>query len=157
MPVTVRRATKKDAARVAELSVALAEQHVGYDTARFARLITRDGAERFYGGQAEAPDAVVLVAERDGEVVGFAYMQYEPVLYAELALKVACLHDIFVDENERRSDIGKKLLETAADEARGFGATKVLLSVATQNDGAKAFFESVGFYTTMHEMMCLLD
>lgn len=157
MPVVIRRATELDAARVAELSVALAEQHVGYDAARFARLITRDGAERFYGGQTTSPDAAVLVAVLDDNVVGFVYMQYEPVLYAELAVKVAWLHDIFVEESDRRSDIGKKLLDAVADEARGFGATKVLLSVAAKNNGAKAFFKRSGFYTTMHEMMLVLD
>jgi GNAT superfamily N-acetyltransferase len=93
----------------------------------------------------------------DGEVVGFAYMQYEPVLYAELAVKVACLHDIFVEESERRQEIGKMLLDAVANEARGFGATKVLLSVAAKNEGAKAFFERSGFYPTMHEMMLVLD
>lgn len=156
MPV-VRRAKERDATKVAELSLALAEQHLSYDPTRFARLITRTGAEKFYRDRMQAEDAAILVAELDGEVVGFAYLQYEPTLYAELAVKVAWLHDIFIEERERRRDIGKKLLDAAAIEARRLGATKILLSVAAKNAGAKAFFERIGFYTTMHEMMLVLD
>ena len=35
-----------------------------------------------------------LIIELDGEIIGFAYLHYEPVLYAELAVKAAWLHDI---------------------------------------------------------------
>src|SRR2546429_37614 len=101
MAVKVRRATKQDAAKIADFSVALAEQHVEYDSTRFSGLITRDGAARFYGSQAESDDAAVLVAELDGEIIGFAYLHYEPVLYAELAVKAAWLHDIYVAKAAR--------------------------------------------------------
>lgn len=153
MPVAVRRATKQDAAKVAEFSIALAEQHLSYDPARFARLITREGGERFYARQSESQDAAVLVAELDGNIVGFAYLQYEPVLYAEFAVKAAWLHDIFVDELVRGRNIGKRLLDAVAAEAKSLGANKVLLSVAAKNTMAQGFFEKQGFRTTMHEMM----
>ena len=111
MEVVVRRATRDDAAKIAEFAVALAEQHVGYDPVRFSRLMTLEGAAWFYGSRPEAENATVLVAESDGRVVGFAYMQYEPVLYAELVTKVAWLHDIYVEPESQSTGAGRSLLE----------------------------------------------
>ena len=149
----IRRATKEDAERIAEFSVALAEQHFEYDQVRFTRLITLEGAAAYYGGRSEAENAAVFVAETDGRIAGFAYMEYEPVLYAELATKVAWLHDIYIEPGARKSGAGRELLDVVADEARRQGANKVLLSVAEQNEKAQRFFEQYGFRQTMREMM----
>ena len=153
MSVAVRRATKDDAGKIAEFAAALAEQHIGYDPVRFSRLITRDGAERYYGSRTVADNATVLLAEIDGRVVGFAYMEYEPVLYAELATRVAWLHDIFVEPDSRSAGAGNALIEALRNEAKNSGANKVLLSVAVKNSYAQQFFERSGFRTTMLEMM----
>jgi GNAT superfamily N-acetyltransferase len=155
--IAVRRATKADAGKVAEFSVSLAEQHIGYDPIRFSRLITRQGAEAFYANRIEAANASVLVAETDGRVVGFAYMEYEPVLYAELATKVAWLHDIYVEPVSRSLGAGRELLEAVRNEAKQSGADKVLLSVSLKNANAQQFFERNGFRTTMLEMMLEIE
>jgi GNAT superfamily N-acetyltransferase len=157
MAVAVRRAAKEDAAKIAEFSVALAEQHFGYDHRRFTRLITRDGAAAFYRGRMEAESAAVFVAETDGRMVGFAYLEYEPVLYAELATRVAWLHDIYVEPDARHGGAGRDLIDAVTDEAKRQGADKVLLSVSEKNSKGKYFFERNGFSTTMHEMMLILD
>ena len=149
----VRRATKEDAAIIAEFAMKLVDQHVGYDTVRFSRIGNADGMADFYRGQTEVENASVLVAENDGEVVGFAFMEFEPIIYAELATKVVWLHDIFIDDAARATGAGKKLIEAVAVEAKRFGANKILLSVAAKNVGAQGFFEQTGFMTTMHEMM----
>jgi GNAT superfamily N-acetyltransferase len=153
MAVVVRPATRSDADKIAEFSVALAEQHIGYDPVRFSRLITREGAEAFYASRTEAENATVLLAEIDGHVVGFAYMEYEPVLYAELATKVAWLHDIYVEADSRSSGAGRDLLEAIRNQAKESEANKVLLSVSLKNVNAQQFFERNGFRTTMLEMM----
>ena len=157
MSVVVRRATKADAGKIGEFSVALAEQHIGYDPVRFSRLITRDGAAAFYASRMESENAAVLLAEIDGRVVGFAYMEYEPVLYAELATKVAWLHDIYVEFDSRNTGAGRELLEAVRNEAKQSGANKVLLSVSLKNVNAQQFFERNGFRTTMLEMMLEIE
>jgi GNAT superfamily N-acetyltransferase len=157
MSVRVRRAEKSDAQAIAEMAIKLVEQHVDYDPIRFSRIGNRQGMANFYGGQTEAENAAVFVAESSKDVIGFAYMQFEPIIYAELAVKVAWLHDIFVEEKVRRTGAGEMLLKAAADAARSLGANKILLSVAARNAGAQAFFARHGFVTTMHEMMLALD
>ena len=153
----VRRATQADGEKIAEFAVALAEQHYGYDQVRFTRLITHEGAAAFYGGRTEAENAAVFLAEIDGRDVGFAYMEYEPVLYAELATKVAWLHDIYIEPGSKGSGAGQELIEAVRNEAQRQGANKVLLSVSVKNENAQQFFERSGFRTTMHEMMLAIE
>ena len=153
MAIVVRRATKDDAAIVADYAMKLVEQHTAYDALRFARLSTLEGMQWFYGGQTEVENAAVLVAELDRRVIGFAYVGYEERNYAELSLSSAWLHDVYVDEAARHAGAGRVLIEAAVEVAKSFGASKLLLSVAARNAAAQGFFEHAGFRTTMHEMM----
>ena len=96
MTVIVRRATKDDARTIAEFALKLFIQHKDYDSKRFTQIATRDGAEWFYGNQTQASDARILVAEIKGKFVGFAYIQYEAINYADLLENAAWLHDIYI-------------------------------------------------------------
>ena len=153
MTVTVRRATREDAKKIAELAVNLVVQHENYDRLRFARLYDERQAEGFYGSQTEAEHAAVLVAELDTEVVGFAYLEYEAKNYASLLGTAVWLHDIYLDETARGLNAGKLLIEKSVEIAGEFGADKLMLSVAVKNEFARAFFERSGFQATMIEMM----
>jgi len=157
MAITVRKATMDDAARVADFAVRLSEMHAEWDPKRFTRIPMSEGAVQFYGGRAQADNAAIFVAEDGESVVGFAYIQYEPVLYAELATSVAWLHDIYIEPGERGKGAGEALIQAVKKEARRLGANKILLSVAEKNNLGRQFFERNGFYTTMFEMMLGLD
>lgn len=157
MAVTIRRAEVSDAAKVAEFAVKLFELHEKLDPKRFTQLATIEGGTRFYGDRARAGNAAVLVAESGDRIVGFAYMEYEPILYAELATKVAWLHDIYVEDSARAAGAGTRLLESVAVEARRQGANKILLTAAAGNESAREFFQRNGFRTTMVEMMLDLE
>lgn len=154
--IAIRRATKSDADAIADLALKLVDQHVAYDPVRFSRIADRKGMVRYYGERTEAANAAVLVAGHGSQIVGFAYLEFEPILYAELAVTVAWLHDIFVDESARGRGVGKLLIAGVVDEARSLGAEKVLLSVADRNAEGRDFFARSGFTTTMHEMMLVV-
>jgi GNAT superfamily N-acetyltransferase len=153
MPVTVRRARREDARTVAELAIRLVVQHQNYDSRRFSRLVTLEQAEWFYGSRTKAENAAVLVAESGGEIVGFAYLEFEAKDYANLLEEAAWLHDIYIDETKRGTGAGKLLIEKSIEVARELGADKLMLSVAAKNEFAREFFERSGFTTTMLEMM----
>ena len=153
MGVTVRRAVEADAGRVAEFAVKLFAQHREYDPVRFVSLSDTAGAAWFYGTRMEAEGSAVLVAELDGNVVGFAYLEFEAMNYSGLLENAVWLHDIYVEATARGSGAGRQLVEAAAVEAKKLGAGKLMLSVAARNSPAMAFFESYCFRTTMHEMM----
>jgi GNAT superfamily N-acetyltransferase len=154
--VTVRHATRADAARVAEFAVALFELHAEWNPRRFTQIATRESAERFYGDHAQ--NGLVLVAEANSEeVVGFAYFEYQPTSYTGLARKVLWLHDIYVEPDERGKGAGSALIAGVREEAKQLGANKVLLSVAIQNSAGHRLFERNGFEKTMDEMMLVID
>lgn len=139
--------------RVAQLALRLVEQHENYDSRRFSKLYDENQAEWYYASQAESSDAAVLVAELDGEIVGFAYIQYEAKDYANLLENAAWLHDIYVEEAARGAKAGKLLIEAAVEAAKELGADKLMLSTAAKNEYAQEFFRRSGFRETMIEMM----
>ena len=153
MFVTIRKATEADGRRVAELAVKLARQHEDYDPQRFARLYDEQSAAGYYGSRNETGDEIVLVAEIDNEIIGFAYIQYEAVNYPALLENAAWLHDIYVEQEARSAGAGKLLIEKSIEAARELGADKLMLSVAAKNELARDFFEQKGFRETMFEMM----
>ena len=153
MAVSVRRAAKKDARIIAEFAIKLFAQHHEYAPRRFAEIASIAGAERFYGSQTEVTGAAVLVAEIENKVVGFAYLQFEAIDYANLLENAVWLHDLYVDETVRGQNAGKVLIEKAVEVAKELGADKLMLSVAAQNTTAKDFFAHHEFRETMIEMM----
>ena len=152
MAALIRNAQPGDEQLIGDFAVRLFDQHVGYDAKRFSAFANVDGAARFYRSRFETPDSVVLVAEVDGEVVGFAYLERDDLNYAGLLEKGAWLHDIYVDEATRAEGVGKSLITAAAKAAKRMGAEKLLLTVAAKNFAAQKVFEKAGFRPTMVEM-----
>lgn len=155
--VVVRRAEKEDAHQIAEYAIRLFAQHSEYDERRFAQISSTEGAEIFYSRQMQATDAAVLVAEIDKQIIGFAYLQYEAMDYANLLETAVWLHDIYVAAAARGTNAGKLLMEKAIETAKKLGGDKLMLSVAAKNETAHAFFERRGFRATMVEMTLNLN
>ena len=152
MAALIRQARPGDEQRVAEFAIRLFDQHVEYDPERFSTFANVEGAARFYRSRFDTPDSAVLVAEVDGEVVGFAYLERDELNYAELLRDGAWLHDIYVNESARAEGIGRDLINAAAETAKRMGAKKLLLTVAAKNAIAQQVFEKAGFRRTMVEM-----
>lgn len=128
--------------------------HHDLDPARF--IAAGPGTERGYadylGTQLDRPGVVVLVAEREGEVVGYAYAGQEGVDYMSLRGPVGALYDIVVDPAHRGGGVGRRLLDAAIAALEAGGAPRVLLSTAEGNTAAQRLFASAGFRPTMREM-----
>ena len=92
------------------------------------------------------------VAERAGELVGYAFAGMEGSDYMALRGPAGVLHDLVVDPAHRRQGIGTALLEAALDALGKLGAPRVLLFTADKNHGAQAMFDRAGFRRTMIEM-----
>ncbi len=85
-----------------------------------------------------AGDAVVLIAELDGEVVGYAVArQRRP--------RAAHLHDIYVRPQVRRMGVAKELLAAVTTEMRNRGAEMLTLGVDLQNTVARTVYRRLGF------------
>ena len=158
-PVIIRPAAPVDLPAIGRLGALLVRVHHDFDPQRFiaATPRTEQGYASFLGTQLEEPDVIVLVAEQDGEVLGYTYAGVEGYDYMALRGPAGELHDIVVDPAHRGHGIGRTLLDAtlAALEARG--APRVVLSTAEQNEPAQRLFARAGFRRTMVEMTRELD
>jgi ribosomal protein S18 acetylase RimI-like enzyme len=155
----IRPATPADLPAIGRLGALLVRTHHGFDPERFipATPGTEHGYAAFLGTQLEEPDAVVLVAERNGEVVGYAYGGVEGFDYMALRGPAGALHDIVVDPAYRGRGVGGLLLDAALAALAARGAPRVVLSTAERNEVAQRLFERAGFRRTMIEMTRELD
>lgn len=150
----IRAADPRDARALGELGAALMRTHYAFDPQRF--LAAGDHAERGYASflrsQLDDDDVVVLVAERDGRIVGYVYAGLEPMSWKELRGPAGFIHDVVVEEASRGSGAGTALMEAAIAWLKEHGAPRVVLWTAHRNEGAQQLFSSLGFRRTMIEM-----
>ena len=121
----VRAAEARDAAAIAVFW----REHGGPtglppDVPHIERLMQRD---------AEA----LLVAERSGEIVGTLIAGWDGWRFH--------LYRMAVHPDARRSGVAKALVEAAARRATEVGARRIDARVEESNEGAKAFWEAIGF------------
>jgi ribosomal protein S18 acetylase RimI-like enzyme len=150
----IRPATREDRQVLGRLGATLMRTHYAFDPQRF--LAPGDDPEEGYAWfletQMREPDAVVLVAERDGRVAGYVYASLEPLSWKELRGPAGFVHDIVVDESARGGGVARELLNAAVGWLKARGAPRVVLWTATQNNRAQHVFAAAGFRATMIEM-----
>ncbi len=150
---TIRRATLDDVERAARLGAEIVKHHHRTNPERFFLL---DDVEQGYAWwlrqELSRADAVVLLAEQGGQVVGYAYGAIEPRDWSILLDQHGALHDLFVVPEARRTGVGKALVQALIDALTQLGATLLVLRVMVQNEPARRLAESFGFATTMLEL-----
>jgi putative acetyltransferase len=140
MSVTVRQALPADAAALVELASAVGGEPEGW---LISGAVWRSVGEerRYLRAVRRHPDAVVLLAELDGEIVGRLSLGRDPHPasrhVADLGLMVAA--------SARRRGVGRALLHSAEDWARGAGVEKLELHVFPWNEPAMRLYESCGY------------
>ena len=89
-----------------------------------------------------APLFSVLVAEVDGELVGYAFFHdsYNP----GVAGPEVWLHDVFVREHARSRGVGRRLMAAVAWATVKRGATTLCWGVLSSNRRARAFYAGLG-------------
>ena len=131
--VLIREAGHQDEARLLELLL-LIPANAGFSPAE-----VQAAAQRFH----ENPGLEVVVAELDGEVVGFLALSYA----ATLAGLRVLINDMAVDPAYRRQGIGAALLEAAMQRADRRGATYLLVDTSRGNAATREFYAACGFET----------
>lgn len=152
--IIVRPAAPADLPVLGRLGALLVRLHHEFDPARFIAATPRTdgGYASWLGTQLAASDVVVLVAERDGAVLGYTYAGIEGADYMALRGPAGVLHDIVVDPVHRGQGVGRLLLDATVAALTARGAPRVVLSTAARNESAHRLFESAGFRRTMIEM-----
>jgi len=145
--------------RVGSLGALLIKVHYDFDPQRFlaAKLETSAGYASFLSAQLDDSDKAVLVADDNGEVIGYAYAAIEGYDYMALRGPAGILHDIIVDPAHRRRGVGRLLLDATLEFFRFRGVPRVVLSTAERNEAAQRLFAMMGFRRTMIEMTLELE
>jgi ribosomal protein S18 acetylase RimI-like enzyme len=154
LPPIIRPAIAGDEEVLGRLGALLVVEHYDFDSRRF--LAPRPDMPQAYGrfltSQIGQHEKLVLVAERDGAVVGYVFGGMEGSDYMALRGPAAVLYDLVVEPAHRHQGVGAALLDAAFADFTKRGAPRVLLFTAYKNHGAQSLFEHVGFRRTMIEM-----
>lgn len=153
MSVIVRAAEPRDLQQVGELAGMLVRQHYDFDALRFLLVPNVEaGYAQFFSGELSNPDARILVAELDEQVIGYAYARLEPRDWNNLLDAHGALHDLYVSAAMRQRGVARKLVEAVREALGRRGAPRLVLHTASKNAAARAFFARVGFRETMVEL-----
>jgi len=157
--VTIRPASPADVPAIGRLGALLVKTHHDFDPQRFiaATPRTEHGYGSYLGSLLRDQDIVILVAEQDGEVLGYTYAGVEGYDYMALRGPAGALYDIVVDPAHRGQGVGRMLLDATLTALEERGAPRVVLSTAEQNEPAQRLFARAGFRRTMIEMTRELD
>ena len=152
--VSIRPAAPADLKAIGRLGALLVRMHHDLDPDRFiaATPQTEHGYGSFLGTQLDKSNIIVLVAERDGEVMGYTYAGIEGMDYMSLRGPAGVLYDIVVDPAHRGHGVGRMLLDATLEALKAKGAPRVVLSTAEGNESAQRLFARAGFRRTMIEM-----
>lgn len=129
--VIIREARAEDEARVMELLPLIPSN------ANMGPAEVQAAAQRFR----ESLAMDVLVAEVDGQIVGFLALSFIPVLSGLRALA----DDLAVDPTCRRQGIGMALVEAAIQRADRRGATHLFMDTSRGDAAARDFYHASGF------------
>ena len=131
----IRRATDADIARIAPLFDAY-RSFYGQppDIAR---------ADAFLRERLARGESALLLAERDGEALGFT--QLYPLFSSVRTARLWLLNDLFVADSARRQGVARGLLDAAAAFAREQGAAGLMLETGRDNHPARALYRAAGW------------
>jgi len=150
--LVIRRATEADLGRAVELLV------LGALPGGPARVEDPTAAAPYAAALREIDGAggAVLVAERDGEVIGvcqlivFRHLQASGGLCAEI-------ESVHVHPDHRGSGVGTVLVREAVARARALGCYRVQLTSNARREDAHRFYERLGFSPTHVGFKMLLE
>jgi ribosomal protein S18 acetylase RimI-like enzyme len=149
----IRRAEPRDRVVLGELAGELVRMHHAIDPGRF---LSPEGVEDGYGRwlvrEASNPDALVLVAATDAQIVGYTYARREPKNWNDLVDEHGKIHDVFVRPEGRRRGTARALVLAACEALEALGCRRILLATAVKNEPAQRLFSSLGFQPSMLEM-----
>ena len=145
MHFTVRNAFLEDCHRILPLQEQISKLHFEGRPDLFKDEVRTYTQEQFRKWL-DSPTHVLLIAEVDGEVAGYAFswvIQYrDHPTYRDF--DSFYIDDICVLEKFRRKGIGRALIVRCKEEAKGLGCKNVDLGVWSFNENAIAFYESCG-------------
>ncbi|MDX8529522.1 GNAT family N-acetyltransferase [Mesorhizobium sp. VK25A] len=102
-------------------------------------------------GFSEKPAFSTLIAEIGGEFAGLCL--HFPIFSTWMGRPGVYVQDLYVEDRFRGRRVGERLLRRVAKECRAAGGVYLRLSVDTDNETAKAFYEKLGIGWSSYEQV----
>lgn len=150
----IRPAAGADVASVLPMVAKLCELHRRWDASKYGfvdDIVAR--YERWLPERAADPRSVFLVADAGTAIVGFIVGTVEREIPIYVVKEFGFVHDTWVEPAWRGRGAGKQLAIEALRKFSGMGLSQVRLDTAMANDAARALFTSVGFRSSVVEML----
>ena len=88
-------------------------------------------------------DYLLAAAQNGAPAAGICQLRYRLSVWT--ATDDCWLEDLFVREEERRTGLGRALVDAAVERARARGCKRIELDVDEQDERALGFYEAMGF------------
>jgi len=144
----IREGQKEDLPEVIELVRSLAKYEKALDQ------VTNTVEAMVVDGFGDKPMYGLLVADKDGKLVGYSIYYYR---YSTWKGKRLYLEDIFVSEAERRTGIGKELFQRTIEIGEQTNCTGMMWQVLDWNKPAIDFYKCYGASFDEEWVNCHLD
>jgi ribosomal protein S18 acetylase RimI-like enzyme len=144
--MTIRYAERSDEAAIVRLTEQVHRLHAEHRPDQY-KPFDAEATAVYYRLSADDPAHIYLLAEENGEPVGYAHLLIRERSASAVmqAATIFLIEDICVAEGCRRKGIGKALLTEAERLAELKGAQSIELCVWAFNEEAAAFYQKAGF------------
>ena len=143
-PITIRLATVEDYPGFLSVARETHEHHVALLPHVF-RSVEDVVSEAYFLGMVTGEESCIVLAEREGVIVGYATLQLLHASYDFLVPRTVGHIDNFgVAKACRRMGVGRLLFEACRERATAMGASSLDLDCWEANQGAIRFYESLG-------------
>lgn len=147
--LTIRRATSADNRLLAEIGVetfadSFGAQNTPDDMAQYLEL---SFSPQIQAAELSDPDSLFLIAEIEGEPVGYARLHQGATPAAIAAVQPIEIVRFYARKAWIGHGIGAALMQACLDEAAARGCDVVWLDVWEENQRARVFYEKWGFTT----------
>lgn len=141
--VTFRRAKRADLPEVVRL---LSDDDLGHQRERYEDPLPESYYTAFEQIDRDTSHELI-VAEREGEVVGTLHLMFLPSISFQGGLR-AQIESVRVDESLRGQGLGSELMKWTIERAKARGAHVVQLTTHASRAEAHRFYERLGFKGT---------
>jgi GNAT superfamily N-acetyltransferase len=121
----------------------LADDELGSQREKYEEPLPQSYYEAFRQ-IASNPDHQLIVAERQGNVIGTLHLMFLPSISFQGGLR-AQVESVRVDKEYRNLGIGSRMMEWAIEQARGRNAHVLQLTTHLSRKDAHRFYEKLGF------------
>lgn len=137
----IRTATAADAQGLAEIY-----NHAVENTVAILNETLVDAENRAaWVAQRQGDGFPVLVAEEDGQVIGYAsYGPWRPFH----GFRETVEHSVYVRDGQRGKGLGRQLMQALIDQAKADGLHMMVAAVTAGNDASIRLHEALGFEVT---------